>query len=81
MFGLFGGRIGDSLSLFLLKEYLIIFIISIVCAFPVFSKIPERIKNSAAAVCIKNIAAIVILFVCCAFMLTGKYNPFLYFNF
>ena len=83
MFGFMGKGAADALSVFLLKEYLILLAISILGTTPVLKMISERMKSKypVTEICLSGAAVVILMLICCAFISTGSYNPFLYFDF
>lgn len=84
MFGLIGNAGIDFMSIFWLKENLILLVIAIIGGFSLLKTILEPFSQSKyhiVATCIGNIVAIMLMLICSAFVLTGSYNPFLYSNF
>lgn len=83
MFGLMGNKTVDALSVFLLNDSLVLLIISIIGITPLLRIISERIKSKqpVAEIFLGGLMVVILLVISCAFMVTGSYNPFLYFNF
>lgn len=83
MFGLTGKGMTDTLSVFLLKESLILLVISLIGATPILMIISKWMKSKqpVGEIFLSGVAAVALLFISCAFISTGSYNPFLYFNF
>lgn len=83
MFGLMGKGMTDTLSVFLLRESLILLVISLIGATPILMIISKWIKSKqpVGEIFLSGVAAVALLFISCAFISTGSYNPFLYFNF
>ena len=83
MFGLMGKGMTDALSVFLLRESLILLVISLIGATPMLKIISKWIKSKqpVGEILLSGIVAVALLFISCAFISTGSYNPFLYFNF
>lgn len=83
MFGFMGKGMTDALSVFLLKESLILLVISLIGATPILRLMSKwiRSKQPVGEILLSGIVAVALLFISCAFISTGSYNPFLYFNF
>ncbi len=85
MFGASGLPAVTSETLYNLRSYGVVLVISVICATPFISKLAARVRNSAAGDRVLNIAEpvliIVALAVCTAFLVDGSFNPFLYFRF
>ena len=83
MFGLGGNAGKDLLSIFLLKENMVLLLIAVIAATPVFHRLKNRLmaENAALAVCIEKICAALFLVASLGYTVTASYNPFLYMNF
>ncbi|MGL5259913.1 MAG: MBOAT family O-acyltransferase [Lachnospiraceae bacterium] len=87
MFGLNNNTFSNRLVAFLLKDYGIYFILGIVFSTPIANNINLMIKNQQIgkiAVVINILYPVVILFgavICVTYLVSGGYNPFIYFNF
>ncbi|MDO4568537.1 MAG: MBOAT family O-acyltransferase [Clostridia bacterium] len=83
---MFGGCAGfaDSAALYQLLSYLPLFLICVAAATPLFSKLRARLeaKCSHVAMCVGDAAAVAVVMVfSVAYLISGSYNPFLYFRF
>lgn len=80
MFGFAQGGFINAGDIFYLKNYAVIFIVSIIAALPVgknlYNKLPAGVQNAAAPVLI--LASLVFS---TAYLVDATYNPFLYFRF
>ena len=83
MFGLGGNAGKDLLSIFLLKENMVLLLIAVIAATPVFDRLKNRLmaENAALAVCVENVCAALFLVASLGYTVTASYNPFLYMNF
>lgn len=83
MFGIMGNNGSDALSLFLLQDNWLLFVVAILGSTPLLKKVVEKLheRHQIAMVCIVNLCIIILLFVCCAYVVNGDYDPFIYFNF
>ena len=84
MFG--GGKVfADSLSLFQLKNYAVLFVLCALFSGELPVKIMAKIRRKASAANVVDVAApiiqIVIMLICTAYLVDASYNPFLYFRF
>ena len=74
----------DSITIFYLKNYLVLFVVSIICATPVINVILDKLKNTKVkdiVEVIEMVAIMVLLVLCVAFLVDASFNPFLYFRF
>ena len=79
--GLFGGLpLVTAESLYYLRSYAGVFLLSIIGATPVVKIAAGRIPEKAAAV-LEPIVLAVLLLVCTGYLVDGSFNPFLYFRF
>ena len=79
--GLFGGLpLTTQESLYYLRSYGVVFIISIVGATPLAKNLAARIPQKAAAI-LEPVVLIALLLICTAYLVDGSFNPFLYFRF
>lgn len=82
MFSLMGNGITDTLSTFLLKDNLILLVLSFIGATPVLRVISKYVKSKqTVGEIISGTVTVALLLISCAFISIGSYNPFLYFNF
>lgn len=76
--GLFFAAKGtDIISLFYLRNYLAIIILSVLASFP----LPLKLKEGRTAEVIRLVITAVLLFISTAYIVDGSFNPFLYFRF
>ncbi|MGL5765046.1 MAG: MBOAT family O-acyltransferase [Sarcina sp.] len=79
MFFFSGNPLFDNTALFYISNYLILFIILIICSTPLpiieFNKL--KTKNSFIGICVN----VILLFISISYLVTETYNPFLYFRF
>ena len=81
MAGLFGGlSFSNTVTLYYLRSYAVVFVFSIVGATPLVKKAAQHIPAKAAAV-LEPLTLIALLLVCTAYLVDGSFNPFLYFRF
>ena len=80
MFGLSGLPLCSAETLYYLRSYLVVFLMSIAGATPVVSdyvnRIPEKLRLS-----LTPLALSALLLLCTAYLVDGSFNPFLYFRF
>lgn len=84
--GLFGiGTTGfaSNVSIYYLKSYLIILLIAIVGSAPIAKIIAEKLKKKYPKTIniLEMIFLIILLIICVAYIVSGSFNPFLYFRF
>ena len=79
--GLFGGLpLVTAESLYYLRSYAGVFLISLVGATPLVKNLADRIPEKVAAV-LEPIVLAILLLVCTGYLVDGSFNPFLYFRF
>ena len=79
--GLFGGYpLLNRESVYYLRSYAVVFIVSIVGATPLVKTVASRIPKKAAAV-LEPMVLLALLLTCTAYLVDGSFNPFLYFRF
>ena len=75
----------NELSIYYLKSYTVILIISIVGVTPLAKNIIERIRKSTVGdkliTIINPIFNIILLIIVTSYLIDGSFNPFLYFRF
>ena len=86
LFGVGTTGITSASSVYYAKSYLAIFILAIVLSLPLVMNGIRELQAKSKALCTviraaSGVAAMVILFVCTAYLVDGSYNPFLYFRF
>ena len=81
MAGLFGGvPLVTQESLYYLRSYGVVFLVSIVGATPLVRNLAMRIPEKVTAV-LEPLVLIALLLTCTAYLVDGSFNPFLYFRF
>ena len=79
--GLFGGLpLITAESIYYLRSYAGVFLLSIIGATPLVKTVAGRIPERIAAV-LEPLALAALLLVCTAYLVDGSFNPFLYFRF
>ena len=79
--GLFGGYpLLNRESVYYLRSYAVVFIVSIVGATLLVKTVASRIPKKAAAV-LEPMVLLALLLTCTAYLVDGSFNPFLYFRF
>ena len=85
LFGINNISFINSVSIYYLKNYLIILIISILACTPLFKNIIEKLKNNKKINKVINllepIYLVLLLFIVTVYLINNSYNPFLYFRF
>lgn len=84
MFFISGVPLTDNITLYYLKSYIILFIVSIIGATPLMSKLVGRIKQTKGRMVIdilEPVFYILLLVISTAFLIDASSNPFLYFRF
>ena len=85
MFGFGSVSIITSETLYYLRSYLVIFIISIISATPLVKNLILKIKEKEAGKKIINVLEPIIyamlLVIITAYLIDGSFNPFIYFRF
>ena len=82
--GLFGVKnipLVSTESIYYFKSYLIVIILAIIGATPIFKKIATSTKLEKIINLIEPIYLICILIICTSYIIDGSFNPFLYFRF
>ncbi len=54
---------------------------AIILSFPIFKKLQEKYSNNIVYTIIMNIILLCLLFICVVYLISSKYNPFIYFRF
>ncbi len=80
MFG-FGSKLISTESIYYLKSYGVLFVISIIGSTPVIKKLAEKIISKKILSYIEPIVLAVLLLVSTAYLVDSSFNPFLYFRF
>ena len=87
MFGLGSGYLWDNRALYLGRENLILLVIGILAATPIFAKPVKRLRESKAGYAMalyslgEKVIPAVLLILSIAYVVEASYNPFLYFRF
>jgi len=83
MFGI-GVPFVNGDATFYIREYTVLFAISVMCCTPTFSRLKELAENkgwTVAAECVKVIVFFVLMLLSVSYLVMGAHNPFIYFNF
>ena len=81
MFSLTGNKAVDYNALLYLKEYAYFFIFGLLVSFPIIKAIGKRFSDKQWWYYTKTVFLFAVLVVSVSYMVTGSYNPFIYFNF
>ena len=81
MFSLTGNTGVDSNALLYLKEYAFFFVFGIVISLPIIKAMNNAFAKKRWWYYTKTLLLIVILILSISYLVTGSYNPFIYFNF
>ena len=81
MFGMQKNALSDPLSVFLLKDGIVLIVLGVVFSTPILKKIQERVGQHLAVQMISRIGMIVLLLVSISYSIISSYNPFIYFDF
>lgn len=81
MFGLNKLSFTNTETIYYLKNYLIILIISIISSTPLLKLLIQKIKNEKIINIVEPIIYIILLILSTAFIIDESFNPFLYFRF
>lgn len=87
LLGLEGGAVFDGQSLFLLGEYIVLFVIAAVSSTPLVNMLINKIKNQGSGYSVavyrfcEKLFIPFLLILSIAFIVEASYNPFLYFRF
>ena len=72
----------DNITLFYLKNYLVLFILAIILSTPLIKEVLDKLKNSKVKLEVLEMVIIMgMLILCVAFLIDASFNPFLYFRF
>ena len=74
----------DNITLFYLKNYLVLFILAIILSTPLIKVVLDKLKNSKVKQVVEVLEMVIImgmLILCVAFLIDASFNPFLYFRF
>ena len=84
MFGFAGINIVSTEAIYYLRSYAVVFILAVIGATPLPTKIVAKIRNSSSAKIlniIEPIFLIALMVMITAYLVDGSFNPFLYFRF
>ncbi len=81
MFGFGGLPFITADTLYNIRSYIVVLIVAMFAATPVFRKIGERIESKKFMVVVEPLLVALVLVVCTAYLVDGSFNPFLYFRF
>ena len=81
MFGAAGLPAITSETLYYLRSYLVVLLVSLVAATPVVRNIARKYENTKVAAVLEPIFIAVVVIVSTAYLVDGSFNPFLYFRF
>lgn len=81
MFGMSSLPLISADTLYHLKSYAVILIVSFFAATPVFKKLGKKIEEKKIVAVIEPVILAVILIMSTAYLVDGSFNPFLYFRF
>ena len=81
MFGFGGVPLVSTETLYYLRSYGLLFVISFIGATPVVRNIANKISEKRIGAILEPFLLIVLLLVCSAYLVDGSFNPFLYFRF
>lgn len=84
MFMLSNIPVVDDITLFYFKNYMVLFISSIVLATPLVKVIVDKLKNTKVKGIVEVMEMVIImalLVLCVSFLIDASFNPFLYFRF
>ena len=81
MFGFGGLPLITADTIYNIRSYIVVLIVAMFAATPVFRKIGERIESKKFMVVVEPLLVALVLVVCTAYLVDGSFNPFLYFRF
>ena len=81
MFGFAGVPLITAETLYYLRSYGALFVISFVGATPLVRNVANKISHKPVVAVLEPLALILLLLVCSAYLVDGSFNPFLYFRF
>ncbi len=81
MFGMGGLPLISDDTVYNLKSYAVILIVSFFAATPVFRNLGRKLEEKKITAVLEPIVLAVILIICTAYLVDGSFNPFLYFRF
>ncbi|MBQ7865371.1 MAG: MBOAT family protein, partial [Clostridia bacterium] len=78
-------QLWDTTGLYYLREYLVVLVVGIVCATPIFRTLREKLipmPKAGTALLLAGYLGQILLFLCSiATLVMNAHNPFIYFNF
>ena len=81
MFGASGLPLYTADTLYNLRSYAVLLVVSFLAATPLFKNIGKKIEGTKISTIIEPVVVAVILIVSTAYLVDGSFNPFLYFRF
>jgi alginate O-acetyltransferase complex protein AlgI len=84
LFGIGTNGFTNLLTNYYIKSYIVVIILSLICATPLFKKISILKQNKIVNKFLEYaepVTCILLLTLCLAYLVDGSYNPFLYFRF
>ena len=81
LFGLNGAPLVSPESLYCLRSYGILFVLGILGATPLPRKAAHRLVQTRMGAALEQLAMLLGLLICTAYLVDGSFNPFLYFRF
>ena len=81
MFGLTGAPLVTTQTLYALRSYAVVLLVSILGCTPLVRNTAQRLSGRTAGVVSEQVALILLLLICSAYLVDGSFNPFLYFRF
>ncbi len=81
MFGFAGVPLVTTQTLYYLRSYSVLFVMSIVGATPLVKNLALKLEDKPLGAVLEPILLIAVLLVCTAYLVDGSFNPFLYFRF
>ena len=81
LFGIGGVPLISTESLYYLRSYGILFVVGIVGTTPIVRNAAVRLSERRLGAVAEPAALILLLIICCAYLVDGSFNPFLYFRF
>ncbi len=81
LFGIGGVPLISGESLYYLRSYGILLVLGILGATPVVRNAAVRLSENRLGAVAEPVVLILLLIICCAYLVDGSFNPFLYFRF
>ena len=81
MFGAAGLPLTSADTLYNLRSYAVVLVVSFLAATPLFRNIGRKIENTKVSTVLEPVVLAVIIIVSTAYLVDGSFNPFLYFRF